>query len=430
MLAGLGATLLAVALFSWYALQQIQGLRRLQTQIVDNSRKDTLQLLRIQNNLHSLALSMRDMVEGAEPYPLAAWKGEFDRTRFDLDDALEIERQLSPASRTPEQQDYLADSLRQFWEAVDETFALAESDREAEARQRIETVLQALHASVTNTVARFLVLNNEAEERAVGEIQQIYAGVERNIYYFLAGIVLAISATSLYLILQNRRIFRSVAELSEQRQVLARKLITVQEDIFHSVSRELHDEFGQILTAVGAMLQRAEKQGATSPLREGLFEIRGIVQKTLDKVRSLSQQLHPNILDDYGLEKALEWYVQEFRQQTGLAISYEKEGTGPPVSSEVSIHVYRILQEALNNVVRHANSPAAWVRVRMTSDRIHIEVEDHGIGLDTAVNKKGLGLVAMRERSELVGGRLEFQRPPAGGTLMRLEVPLGKAVAS
>jgi signal transduction histidine kinase len=427
---GLGATLLAVALFSWYTLQQIQGLRRLQTQIVDASRKDTLQLLRIQNNLHSLALSMRDMVEGAEPYPLEAWKSEFDRTRYDLNDALEIERQLSPASRTPEQQEYLAASLGEFWQAVDGMFALAESGDEAAAKERIQTILQARHASVTATVSRFLVMNNEAEEQAVGEIQQIYAGVERNIYYFLAGIVLAISATSLYLILQNRRIFQNLAQLSDQRQVLARKLITVQEDVFHSVARELHDEFGQVLTAVGIMLQRTEKQSADSPLRQGLSEIRPIVQKTLEKVRSLSHQLHPNILDDYGLEKALEWYVREFQQQTGLAINYEKEGAGPPISSDVAIHVYRILQEALNNVVRHANSPAAWVRLRVAPNRLHMEVEDRGSGFDAASSKHGLGLVAMRERSELLHGSLVLRRGAEGGTLVQLDIPLGDASPS
>src|SRR6185436_4119924 len=103
LLVGLAITLLAVAVFSWYALTRIQVVRDLQTHTIDRNRQDSLQLLRIQNNLHSLALAMRDMVEGTEPYPLESWKGQFNRIRVDLEDALK-----------PDQQKQLAASLMQF----------------------------------------------------------------------------------------------------------------------------------------------------------------------------------------------------------------------------------------------------------------------------------------------------------------------------
>ena len=101
LLVGLAITLLAVAVFSWYALSQIEMVRGLQTHTIDRNRQDSLQLLRIQNNFHSLALAMRDMVEGSEPYPLDSWKIQFDRIRFDLEDALNVEARITPASRRP-----------------------------------------------------------------------------------------------------------------------------------------------------------------------------------------------------------------------------------------------------------------------------------------------------------------------------------------
>src|SRR5438093_1984108 len=104
LMAGLAVTLAVVGLFSWYALEQIAGLKDLQTQLVDRNRRDSLQLLRIQNNLHSLGLAMRDMVNGDEPYPLEAWKGQFKRIRADLEDALRLEKELAPVERTPERQ--------------------------------------------------------------------------------------------------------------------------------------------------------------------------------------------------------------------------------------------------------------------------------------------------------------------------------------
>ena len=141
LLAGLALTLAVVAGFSWFALRQIQGLRRLQTDIVERNRRDSLQLLRIQSDLHSLGLAMRDMVEGDQRYPLAAWKVEFSRTRADLEDALRLEATLAPASRTPEQQRHLSGSLERFWAACDRVFMLAQSGREQEARALIRGAL-------------------------------------------------------------------------------------------------------------------------------------------------------------------------------------------------------------------------------------------------------------------------------------------------
>ena len=428
LLIGLAVTLLAVALFSWHALTQVDGLRQLQTETIDRNRRDSLQLLRIQGNLHNLGLSMRDMVEGSSPYPIEAYRGEFDRVRFDLDDAVSTENALAPVSRSPGQQAFLQDSLEQFWEAAGRMFRLAEEGDQEQARELIREVMQPRHASLANTVARFLFMNNEAEQQATEEIQEIYASVERSIYYFLLAAVLAICLTSAYMIQQNRRIFRSISQLSEERQVLARKLIGVQEEIFQSISRELHDEFGQVLTAVGALLARAQRKGAEEApqLSRDLREVQGIAQETLENVRRLSQRLHPNVLDDYGLEGAVEWYVQQVREQTGLTITYEKQGEAlKALPTETAIHVYRIVQESLNNVVRHANSAVAWVRLRRSANELELEVEDRGVGLPPQSERRdGLGLVGMRERAELVHGRLALSRPAEGGTLVHLEVPL------
>ena len=429
LLVGLAITLLAVAVFSWYALSQIEMVRGLQTHTIDRNRQDSLQLLRIQNNFHSLALAMRDMVEGSEPYPLDSWKLQFDRIRFDLEDALNVEARITPTSRRPDQQKQFAVSLLQFWNSADQMFALARAGKEDQARALIRASLESQQASLTSTVARLLVLNNETEEQAAMAVQQIYDRIERRIYWFVLAILITICLTSLYLIRANHAIFDRLAALSDQRRILARKLIGVQEDILHSVSRELHDEFGQILTAVGAMLGRAGKHlPPDSTFRIELSEVREIAQSTLERLRSLSQALHPSILDDYGLEKALEWYVKQFGKQTGIVIRYEKQGGDPVVGGQEAIHVYRILQETLNNVVRHSKSSTAWVRLTVTADHLRLEVEDRGVGMSEA-GSGGLGLIAMRERADILQGTLELLRPPAGGTLVILEAPLAQATA-
>jgi len=215
LLVGLAITLLAVAVFSWYALSQIEMVRGLQTHTIDRNRQDSLQLLRIQNNFHSLALAMRDMVEGSEPYPLDAWKLQFDRIRFDLEDALNVEARITPASRRPDQQKQFAVSLLQFWNSADQMFALARAGKEDQARALIRASLESQQASLTSTVARLLVLNNETEEQAAMAVQQIYDRVERRIYWLVLAILVTICATSLYLIRANRVIFDRLAALSD-----------------------------------------------------------------------------------------------------------------------------------------------------------------------------------------------------------------------
>jgi signal transduction histidine kinase len=420
LLLGLAVTLSAVAVYSAYSVMQLRSLRRLQAETIDRNRADSLLLLRIQNNLNSLAITMRDMLDETESYPLIAWKGPLRRIQVDLADALEREEKVSRA--TEDQRKYLAGSVAQFWDAVDRIFALGD---ESEARTRIRLSLQARQEALSNTIARLLVQNNESEQQAAAETQAIYARAERNAYLFLGAMLVLIVATSLYLVQWNRRMFAQVASLSDKRSELARQLISIQENTFRYISRELHDEFGQILTAIGAMLARAGKRipALDESLRGDFEEVREIVQATLDKIRALSQALHPVVLDDAGLEGALHLYLPGFEKQTGIVVHYEKQGESRVVDRDVAIHVYRVLQEALNNVARHSKSAAADVRLRFGTEALVLEVEDHGVGFGAENVGRGMGLTSMRERAELIHGRIEFVKQNGGGSLVRLTVP-------
>ena len=427
LLLGLVVTLAAVVAYSAYITWQVSGLRKLQSDLIDRNRKDSLQLLRIQNDLNLLAVAMRDMIDNDEPYPLTAWSAQFQRIHTDLDDAMRLEAALSPTSRTAELNNSLSSSLAQFWNASDRVFAMAASGDEKDARVQIQLSLQSRQASLSTTVARLLVQNSESEEQAAQRIIEIYDRVQRQVYVFLTATLAAVVLTGTSLIRWNRLLFARMAELSERRSELAQKLIATQESTLRYISRELHDEFGQILTAMGAMLGRAGNHAPEgSTLRADLQEVRQIAQETLDRVRSLSQALHPVMLDEAGLESTLDWYIPTVERQTGIAISYEKQGAPFAVDGSASVQIYRVLQEALNNVARHAGAKQAWVRLRFLPSELELQVEDHGKGFNGQPAKHGIGLVAMRERSELMGGTIAFSTPVSGGTLMRLSVPREK----
>jgi signal transduction histidine kinase len=424
LLLGLVITLAAVLAYASYITDQLRGLRRLQSEMVDRNRKDSLQLLRVQNDLNSIALAMRDMLDTTEPYPLTAWTAQFERIHQDLDAGLKLEESLAVANRTPDQRRYLSQSIAQFWDAVNRMFALAQTGKEVEAREQIRLSLQARQQALSTAVSRLLVENNEGEEQAAASIAQIYDGVQKQLYLFLAATLIAIVLTSLYLIRTNRQIFARLAELSEQRSDLAQKLISTQESTLRHISRELHDEFGQVLTAIGSMLGRAGKHAPEgSPLREDLKEVQEIAQSTLNNIRTLSQALHPVLLEEAGLESTLDWYIPTVGRQTGLALHYEKTGQPFPLESSACVHIYRVLQEALNNVSRHSGASDAWVRLRFFPDSLELEVEDHGKGFVAENSQRGIGLVAMRERAELIGGTLAISLRPQGGTKVRLQIP-------
>ena len=422
LLVGLAATLITVAGFALWSLNTLNGLRRLQTDTIDQNRRDSLQLIRIQNDLNELGHAMRDMVDDRDGYGLQAWQSVFTRLREDLQDSLRLVESLGV--RRPEQVNYLRTAMAQFWRSADQILAVSDAGEQERARRMIVDSLQAQQASLSTTVARLLIQNNEAEAEVAREIRAIYDDAERNVYLFLTSMMAATAAIGLVVAHYNRRIFDRLAALSHQRSTLARGLIGLQEEVFRSVSRELHDDFGQILTAVTAMIRRTEKKNIPpeSPLRQDLNEIREVVQEALEKTRGFSQALHPTILDDYGLEQAIERYVQTFGRQTGLDIELVREGSAD-VPDSTAIHVYRIVQEALNNVARHARATEAAVRLLLEPGELCLEVEDNGIGIpDKRVN--GLGLIGMRERAELMGGFITVKRATKCGTLVRLEVPL------
>ena len=382
LLLGLILTLAAVVTYSAYITRQIGGLRALQSDLIDRNRQNSLQLLRIQNSLNDLGLALRDVLDNEYPYPLTAWSAQFEGIRGDLDDALAGQADLSRAGRASPDSSRLTDSLAQFWGAVGSHSRTRARGQEAEARAQVRLSLQARQAALSSDVSRLLVDNNAREEEAARLVQDVYEDVQRQVYWLLTATLVAIAATSLYLIRSSRRLFAELAALSEGRRELAHQLIGARESTLRHLSRELHDELGQVLTAIGSMIGRAEKQTADgSPLRAELREVREIAQTALDNVRSLSQTLHPSILDELGLESTLDWYLPMAGKQLGLTIDYAREGVPVPVNATSAIHVYRVLQEALSNVSRHAGTDRARVRLRFLPGTLELDVEDAGRGL-------------------------------------------------
>jgi signal transduction histidine kinase len=423
---GVVAGLCTIAGIGAYTYSEVQRLRDEQTAISERNRKDSLQLLRIQNALASLAVLMRDMLEGTEPYPLHGWQPAFDRVRQDLDEATRLEQALAPAVREPAQQQRLVNSLAAYWKALGSMFELSRTD-EAGARDAVRNSLIPQQRNIDGIVSQFLVVNNQVQEEAARLNRAVYDQVAWQILILVAVLLTVTGTLGLWVVASNRRAFQEVAELNAQLRTLSWRMLRVQEDVQRSLSRELHDDFGQIVTAIGTLLGRARRHASgESPLASELEQVRSIAQQTLDRIRSRSQWLHPGVLDDFGLARALEGCVEQFQRQTGIRTHLAASGPLDSVREDCAIHIYRIVQEALSNAARHSGSPEAWVRIDCRGGDLQLYVEDHGSGMTATPQPggapRGMGMVSMRERAELIGGELHVSPAAGGGTIVQLRV--------
>jgi two-component system, NarL family, sensor histidine kinase UhpB len=210
--------------------------------------------------------------------------------------------------------------------------------------------------------------------------------------------------------------------LESERRDSGRRALLVQEGERQRIARELHDEVGQTLT--GVMLQVEGLAGKIpEELREQLDELRETARQGTEEVRRIARRLRPEALEDFGLQSALAALATAVGEQAGLRIERRLDN-GPPLSEEHELVVYRIAQEALTNVARHAGATEVQLRLQRTDERVILTVRDDGRGLPTGVFRSSHGIRGMRERAMLIGAQLTITGPPTGGTEVRLSIPL------
>lgn len=226
-----------------------------------------------------------------------------------------------------------------------------------------------------------------------------------------------------------------VAELEAYRsgaRALAARILSAQEAERVRISRELHDDTGQALTLILVRLQLIENLTRDADVRRELAELRELVVDTLDGVRRLAVQLGPSILEDLGLRSGLEWLADRVREETGLRVDLDLRCDDTRIPSPVAIAVFRVAQEALTNVVRHARASRIDLRLDDTDGALSLEVADDGAGFDVDEARSrptaSVGLFGMAERVVLVGGTLDIQSRKSAGTRVTVRVPVREEV--
>ena len=305
----------------------------------------------------------------------------------------------------------------------------------ADARVLLRTVVVPKRETAIRVSEEVQALNRAAFVRQQREVAAIYSLNQRRLWQSL-GVALIASFSVAWLAaayagrLESRLKAQRARESDYARELedLSAKLITAQEEERRSIARELHDEVGQALTAIKvelAVAQRAVDAGRidTHPLKDA----RTITEGAIAAVRDLSHLLHPALLDDLGLPAAIEWYLRGFGRRYGIRGDFSHTGPQDRLAQNIEASSYRIVQEALTNVAKHARATECRVRLDRTDTTLRLTIEDDGVGFEEGARggdeRRGLGLIGIRERAAQLGGSVAIDSAPGKGTRLTVELP-------
>ena len=229
--------------------------------------------------------------------------------------------------------------------------------------------------------------------------------------------------------IENNRLAQTIGRHREELKVLTARLFHSQETERRRIARELHDEVGQALTGINLTLETVEKVAAKEPdrLKAYILEIKKQINRTYQEMRRLSHRLHPALLSDLGLEPALDAYLKNISEHSGLPIDFTMMGFGKRVNLDIESVLYRLAQEALTNTLKHAGATRFKLSIIKSFPNIIFLVEDDGIGFDAKIsmgNTPGLGLLSMRERAAMLGGNFTLRTSKGAGVRIRIEIPI------
>jgi len=380
-------------------------------------------LLKVRTNVLLGSIYLRDaLIDNAEPRR-EYYRAELTRLRDEIEPILlEYVRQAEAPER--EQWVRLQQELREYWMSREIAFADT-TTTSIDAYLLLRKSVVPKRDGVLQIVDQLSALQSAAHERQEMETNALYHAVWGRI--LLIGAVTLVVAC-IAAVLAFRHVSRLQRQVEQQRlgehqarrdlERLSARLVDVQERERRELSRELHDAIGQALTAVKMDIGIALRGHLNERTRVALDEAKDITETTLQSIRDLSQLLHPSMLDDFGLPDTLVAYLKRFSERTGIRA--QLTGTLPNrLPPQVEAGVYRIIQEAMNNVARHSEATECTVSLGATDQELRVVVADNGRGfrgVDIESNGHGLGLIAMRERAQAQSGSFAISPRPGGGT--------------
>jgi signal transduction histidine kinase len=327
--------------------------------------------------------------------------------------------------------DGLRAKLEDYWETFEPLFDWTPAEKILQSARFLRREVVPRRDAVLAIAQEIEELNNANLAAQRGEVERRYAAFRDDLHWLfwrsmLLGVLLSLIAVFRLRVLERRSDDqRIVAEEAEQQmRQLSQRLVAAQEEERRNLSRELHDHVAQVLTALKMEIGRIDRNTTGEARMRAVAESRRLVDQMFRTVRDLALGLRPSMLDDFGLQAALEWHVRDFTRRYGVAATLAVHGTVDDLPDAYRTCIYRAVQEAMINCVRHASAHNVAVTVDATVDRLRVSVVDDGIGIDTARPREGLGLRGIEERVKELGGATAITSARGRGTRLVITLPL------
>ncbi|CAN5834661.1 hypothetical protein BH18ACI5_BH18ACI5_04890 [soil metagenome] len=431
---GLGALLLLILVSVLEASRRAQDIyTRLDDLNQQYLRVESL-LRRLRSDVNLSGIFVRDYLLDSSRERAPEYRRQIEEFRAANRATLDALRARTPgAAENDRRLDTLGTLLDDYWSSLDPLFDWTPAEKLSASASFLKRDVIPRRDAVLAIAQEIEQLNTETMAAQRTEVRQRHAHFRNDLNALLwkallLGLVVAVTAVLRLRALERRSDQqRAVAEGAErQMRALSQQLVATQEEERKKLSRELHDHIGQVLTALRMELGAIDRlrQPSDTPLARGLSESRQLVDNMVRTVRDLAMGLRPSMLDDFGLQPALEWHVRDFTRRYGIPVQLDVTGDLAPLPDQYRTCVYRIVQEALTNCVRHASARSIRVAVAGRSDSLEVTVADDGTGIDPEKNRSGLGLRGIEERVRELGCVLDISSVRNAGTSLVIRLPL------
>lgn len=407
---------------------------RLDTRVAYHREIDT-SLRTLRSDLQRSGIVVRDYLLEQDPQLALAFRNRLADLRNATVVAANQLRLIGTAS-----DDGSVDGLRarldEYWEAYDPLFLWTPAEKVTRSAEFLRTQVLPRRNAVLSLAQEIERLNdrNLAAERqaAAGRHASMQAAIDRLLWQTLAvGLLVAAGTVMRLRVLEQRadQQRREAQDAEARMRQLSQQLVAAQEEERRKLSRELHDHVGQMLTALRMELGRIERlrMPNNTPVSEAVAESRDLVDGMVRTVRDLALGLRPSMLDDLGLQSALEWHVRDFTRRFGLAVDLNIDGSLDRLPDQYRTCVYRVVQEALTNCARHSGAGRVTVALRDRQGELTITIADDGVGMQPAPRNAGLGLRGIEERVRELDGSMTIGSAPSGGTQLTISLPVRTA---
>jgi signal transduction histidine kinase len=424
LLTGFGGLLLIVALVGADALSVLRRFRTSDEQIRGDYLSQNHILNDIRSDVYVSGTYVRDYLLEPDPERAESFRASLEDVRRRMESSL-------PQIRNEAD---LRAKLTDYWGTLAPIFQWGPAERRRSGYAFLRDEVFPRRQSIFDLAGRIAALNEEQLTAGNNQVVSLLLRFQtRLLATLVVALVLGLGMASfstlkiLRLESQTRLRYDEVSVARGQLKDLSARLVEAQETERRALSRELHDEVGQSLSAVLVDLHNlAAGLAVRSPerLRGDVESIKSVVESTIREVRNMALLLRPSMLDDLGLIPALKWQARESSKRTSMDVSVATELDSDDLPDEYKTCIYRVVQEALHNCERHSHAKAVRIRVQQEPDRLVLKIQDDGRGFE-ARQTKGLGLLGIQERVAQLGGKVQIHSQPGSGTILAVEWPLG-----